>query len=124
MQSLDKLDTLHYRLRGKRCRSARHLRTWILQAYATSADPLAYPVWWHSRLLGSLLEATLTPQMVWHAHCLVSQTFEVRQFCSRNRTRLMAEAQMIVAGGEREGEGGEEELEEEEEEEEEQRECA
>ena len=95
----------------------------IIQAYATSADPLAYPVWWHSRLLGSLLEATLTPQMVWHAHCLVSQTFEVRQFCSRNRTRLMTEAQMIVAGGEREGEGEEEEHEEEEEEEE-QKECA
>ena len=97
----------------------------ILQAYATSADPLTYPVWWHSRLLGSLLEATLTPQMVWHAHCLASQTFEVRQFCSRDRTRLMADAQMIVAGGEREGEGGKEELEEEEEEEEEeQKECA
>ena len=69
------------------------------------------------------MEATLTPQTVWHAHCLASQTFEVRQLCSRFRTRLMAEAQMIVAGGEREGEGGEEELEEEEEEEE-QKECA
>ena len=96
----------------------------ILQAYATSADPLMSPVWWQSRLLGSLLEATLTPQMVWHTHCLASQTFEVRQFCSRDRTRLMADAQMIVAGGEREGEGGKEELEEEEEEEEEQKECA
>ena len=71
------------------------------------------------------MEATLTPQMVWHAHCLVSQTFEVRQFCSRNKTRLMTEAQMIVAGGEREGEGEEEERDKEEEEkEEEQKECA
>ena len=59
------------------------------------------------------MEATLAPQTVGH-------------LCSRFRTRLMAEAQMIVAGGEREGEGEEEEHEEEEEEEEEeeQKECA
>ena len=29
MQQLDTLGTLHYRLRRKRCRSARHFRTWI-----------------------------------------------------------------------------------------------
>ena len=97
----------------------------ILQAYATSADPLSYPVWWNSRFLGSLLEATLTPQTVWHAHCLVSQTFQVRQLRSRSRTRLMAEAKMIVAGrGKGSGRGGggarggEEEVEEQE-----QKEC-
>ena len=43
-----------------------------------------------------LLEATLTLQMVGHARCLVSQACEVRQLCSRSRTLLMAEAQMIV----------------------------
>ena len=75
-------------------------------------DPLTYPVWLHARLWGSLLEATLTPQTVWHAHCLVSQTFQVRQLCSRSRTRLMAEAKMIVAGrGKGSGRGEEEHVE-------------